>query len=91
MIAAFLDYISQVWNDYVNSERQEKIISVQIVLICTLFVLIYLCYHKHKTSIFELNNFIEQGQNLNQKNFYAEQVIQGRSREEEEQEKDKDK
>jgi len=64
MLNTFLNYISQSWNEWLNSERQEKIISFQVVTFFVILALIYFLYNKHKETIFELNNFIEQGQEL---------------------------
>jgi hypothetical protein len=64
MLNTFLNYISQSWNEWLNSERQEKIISFQVLTFLVILALIYFLYNKHIETIFELNNFIEQGQEL---------------------------
>jgi hypothetical protein len=64
MFQSYINFLIEASKNWLNSERQDKIISFQIFLILILFIFIYFFYHKHKDNIFELQNFIEKGQEM---------------------------
>ena len=64
-----INFISEQVNDWLNAERQEKIVSFQILLAGVIFLIILIAWNKHKQSIFQLKDFIEQGQ-TNLKNLH---------------------
>ena len=67
MLQNWINILYESINSWIHSERQDKIISVQFFLIVLIFLTINLCYKRHKESIFNLKNFIEEGQQTNNK------------------------
>jgi hypothetical protein len=57
-----VDFLTEQVNDWINADRQEKIVSFQILLAGIIFLIIIWAWNTHKQAIFQLKDFIEQGQ-----------------------------
>ena len=57
-----VQFLSEQVNDWINADRQEKIVSFQILLAGIIFLIIIYAWNTHKQAIFQLKDFIEQGQ-----------------------------
>ena len=57
-----VQFLTDQINDWINADRQEKIVSFQILLAGIIFLIIIYAWNTHKQAIFQLKDFIEQGQ-----------------------------
>lgn len=57
-----VNFLTEQVNDWINADRQEKIVSFQILLAGIIFLIIIYAWNTHKQAIFQLKDFIEQGQ-----------------------------
>ena len=57
-----MNFLTEQVNDWINADRQEKIVSFQILLAGIIFLIIIYAWNTHKQAIFQLKDFIEQGQ-----------------------------
>jgi len=57
-----VNFLTEQVNDWINADRQEKIVSFQILLAVIIFLIIIWAWNTHKQAIFQLKDFIEQGQ-----------------------------